>query len=348
MKTLYLHIGLGKTGTSYLQHVLAKNEKALLQQGVLYARSHTTRQAAKGEISSGNGKLLLETTTELEKLLYQHNNKEDIKKYALCFSTEYLAKNMLSAELHHNINYLAQINGFTKIRILLLVRNPIEHAASGYQQVCKRNTHKFKDVSVEGFFNQYEYAIRIANNALKFKEMTSFEVEYVVLNYSTIKHNLISALYQWLPLERVDLVSAVQRVNRSLTRSELALQKMLIEKLGEKHYIFSDFLSNQLPDIAPEIVYPSEQVQKALYQRLEPEINKLNQHIAKEHQLCQELFHKTPQLEQTLNMQQVQVLIEYLEKNNKQEQRVFSTIREGKFRWTRQAKISRLFKLLNI
>ncbi len=50
MKTLYLHIGIHKTGTTALQNVLRKNEKVLKNHGVLYPR--------KGCVGESNHSLL--------------------------------------------------------------------------------------------------------------------------------------------------------------------------------------------------------------------------------------------------------------------------------------------------
>jgi len=35
-KTVYLHIGLHKTGTTFLQNVLRANTEALAEQGIIY------------------------------------------------------------------------------------------------------------------------------------------------------------------------------------------------------------------------------------------------------------------------------------------------------------------------
>ena len=56
MKTLYLHIGLGKTGTSALQSWLSLNAERLSAQGIDYA--DTVPEVKYGESLSGNGSAL--------------------------------------------------------------------------------------------------------------------------------------------------------------------------------------------------------------------------------------------------------------------------------------------------
>ena len=57
MKEIILHIGHGKTGTSYLQSCLALNRQKLLDIGIDYPEFKTFEKAKRGEISSGNGYL---------------------------------------------------------------------------------------------------------------------------------------------------------------------------------------------------------------------------------------------------------------------------------------------------
>ena len=55
MRTLYLHIGLGKTGSSALQSWLSLNAELLSKQGIDYA--DLVPEVKYGESLSGNGTL---------------------------------------------------------------------------------------------------------------------------------------------------------------------------------------------------------------------------------------------------------------------------------------------------
>lgn len=58
MSVLYLHVGHGKTGSSYLQSALALSQDALRDNGIFYSLNEVGRRAAQGKITSGNGNLL--------------------------------------------------------------------------------------------------------------------------------------------------------------------------------------------------------------------------------------------------------------------------------------------------
>ena len=60
MRTLYLHIGHGKTGSSYIQSSLVLSRDALAAQGIAYPPYKTDAAAAAGGMSSGNGKPLFQ------------------------------------------------------------------------------------------------------------------------------------------------------------------------------------------------------------------------------------------------------------------------------------------------
>jgi hypothetical protein len=72
MKHLFLHIGLGKTGSSALQSWLSLNAETLSRQGIDYA--DLIPEAKHGEVSSGNGYALYRACVgqdfdEVEKLI---------------------------------------------------------------------------------------------------------------------------------------------------------------------------------------------------------------------------------------------------------------------------------------
>ena len=55
MKTVYLHCGAAKTGTSFLQTLFAKHSEDLISEGILYPFNKFVSGAEKGNITSGNG-----------------------------------------------------------------------------------------------------------------------------------------------------------------------------------------------------------------------------------------------------------------------------------------------------
>ena len=61
MKKLIVHVGHGKTGSSFLQSIFALNSDRMAQLGILYPEHISNAMARRGHITSGNGNILLET-----------------------------------------------------------------------------------------------------------------------------------------------------------------------------------------------------------------------------------------------------------------------------------------------
>lgn len=51
---MIVHVGHGKTGTSFLQSIFALNKEVLKEHGFHYPEHPSEKKAAKGLISSGN------------------------------------------------------------------------------------------------------------------------------------------------------------------------------------------------------------------------------------------------------------------------------------------------------
>ena len=69
MRTLFLHIGQGKTGSSFLLAAFAASADALLEAGIRYpADAGGHERAVSGGITSGNGVLLTEALADEERL----------------------------------------------------------------------------------------------------------------------------------------------------------------------------------------------------------------------------------------------------------------------------------------
>jgi len=85
---LYLHVGTNKTGSSFLQTVLAQKKNELINKGVYVPSSRWDSRMLKGKISPGNGHKLAKnlaaedkssTTKFLEDISRRANNKNAAK-----------------------------------------------------------------------------------------------------------------------------------------------------------------------------------------------------------------------------------------------------------------------------
>lgn len=65
-RKLWVHVGHGKTGSSFIQSVLATNAPLLKEHGILYPVHDSFESAKKGFISTGNGELLISDRMSFE------------------------------------------------------------------------------------------------------------------------------------------------------------------------------------------------------------------------------------------------------------------------------------------
>ena len=155
MKKLFLHIGLGKTGSSALQSWLSLNAEAFSKQGVDYA--DLVPQAKTGEVSSGNGYPLHNACVnqdfeEVERLLnttYFFNRRNHVA--------------LVSCELFQGLRMplLEKLNDtFIKcdidVTVIVYVRSIYEQLYSTYLQGIKRS-------SIAHRFGEYVSAISVEN-----------------------------------------------------------------------------------------------------------------------------------------------------------------------------------------
>ncbi|NQU32636.1 MAG: hypothetical protein HQ521_05325 [Bacteroidetes bacterium] len=282
MATLYLHIGHGKTGTSWIQSSLHLSTNQLLSYGIVYPERPDVNIINSNTITSGNTQELLKSKSIFESTLakYHPNNGN-----TLLFSSEFLFRQIINSNAEEFIEEVSSSNGFDKIKILLFIRNPISSAASVWQQRIKRmglhqlpltELHNNSEISFDKIFNVSKLLDRFSNLD---------SVELTVKNYSRCKNHLLEEVASWLgvPNETIQRPS-VSRINRSMTYSELFMQQRLNSILGPSGKLFSDPLCEQFPNITPSSILPPLDVQKAIWEKVSPTIEQINKLLPKAHQ----------------------------------------------------------------
>jgi hypothetical protein len=155
MKQLYLHIGLGKTGSSAIQSWLSLNVAALSDQGINYA--DLAPLAKQGATTSGNGHVLVRACRdnnfdEVERLITEIYFR-DAKNSTAIISSENLQdvrlpklRKVQEICQRHNIN----------ISVIAYIRSVYERAYSSYVQSVKRTsaTHEFSGEDVVSNFSR--------------------------------------------------------------------------------------------------------------------------------------------------------------------------------------------------
>ncbi len=184
-RTVFLHIGLGKTGTTYLQHYFQFNRLMLRQCGLVYPDAQDS--------FSGNGHLLTQS------FLQYKTNPELITNLDLCadcyfFSREHFARE-LSDPVHCEqfIDFLHCL-GFSRIHVMLFVRNPTDHCYSLWAQKVKARDEVR---SLRSFSSGYD-SLRIATKCLH--NLLSLRCNVKVLNYTLVSSDILAHMHEWLVL----------------------------------------------------------------------------------------------------------------------------------------------------
>jgi hypothetical protein len=242
-RTIYLHVGHGKTGSSFLQSCFAMSEETLQAANIHYPDLTNSFAAARaGRITAGNihsGKMPLGDA--IEKL-----DRGLPEEQAILFSHEELFEYMNGPAAKPILERVAAKQ--YDLRVLCFVRNPLDHAVSLYQQTVKRSGN-FKTFAE--FLDNY----RVPQEVLRFvRTMSAAGAKTTIYNYSKHKEKLTNILETWLGLS-CDALKKPDKlvVNRSVTNGELAFQIEFNKFLGSRAASFiSDPLCNNLPDIKSE------------------------------------------------------------------------------------------------
>ena len=189
---LAIHVGHGKTGTSFIQSVLAINAELLSSYGLNYpVYALEDGRAKQGLISSGNGMLITE-------------DKWQAKGPTLVSSEVLFERLLQDAALRQRIS-----SRHGRIKIILYTRDLFDYLISGWGQYIKRHNGvlAFNDYMLDGVAQGNYHVYPLVLEWIKLAEREQFEL--VIVNYSRHKSDLIeSFLLAALPSSASSMWSA--------------------------------------------------------------------------------------------------------------------------------------------
>ncbi len=276
MRTLYLHIGQGKTGTSYLQTALTLSRLALSENGIAYpVNPKAIERADNGLNSGGNGISfcnIFDAPSKAEDYIFP-------QKGNVLLSYEGLISRLLFEGSDELLGNICRANGFETVSMLVFCRNPVSHAVSSYRQLVKRSGMA---KPLDKYCETYNAPRQLSRFLDRYHDRThiNFTSKISILNYSICKKNLLTELAAWLSV-KTDVItpSKSTTVNRSLTLGELVFQRELNRYLGSKGQLLSDPLFENLLDIKPEKLLPSIDAQQGMMKRLRPYMDMVNKNM---------------------------------------------------------------------
>ncbi len=270
MKTIFLHIGHGKTGTSATQMVLGKHANLLLKCGIYYKEPKNAIAARLGKIRSGNvypqhpdwidKQILVSVEENCGFDIFLFSSEEMIGKYEeLC-------------------EFFLKYRSTYKFRLILAVRNPLGILASHYNQSVKAKGYFG---SIEDFEVGEMHLITAANALKKFEDI---EVGVFLINYSMVQRKITNKILMHLGLKFSDIEElnsdSTKIVNRSLSSHELKMIASANEFLGHEHgkSLAVEFIE-QMPDFAVEPLSISKEICDRHMDRIRDHFDYINERL---------------------------------------------------------------------
>lgn len=148
-KTLYIHIGSGKTGTTSIQYMLHENARSLLENGFLYQTTKDLREPNHHDYVS----------LPFDSGMWQRDKNKYIRLKQSFLESE--AKNLIiSTELVlgapvHYLEAIKHLFSEFEIKIVVYVRNQLSSLPSHFLQKQKDLSFDYKE-NINGFFEAYK------------------------------------------------------------------------------------------------------------------------------------------------------------------------------------------------
>lgn len=243
---LFLHFGIYKAGSSYLQYACATNKAFLKDQGYLFPDSLEDHKMIAGKISKGNAGNLSDDI----KLGRQEKVEQQISKWVKQASDEKLDKILISSEAM--VHQLASEDGvvlilkacyragITKVHAMGYFRELVDHAISTYKHRAKSG--RFPDFEY-WLKNHYETPEVLKKLSKVYK--SQLNIVWTFREFKKDSQYMIKVFFEdWLNIQIPDLPVKPQ-VNESLTLSEI----LLINKLKPLYPYVIDRIVEHLKDI---------------------------------------------------------------------------------------------------
>ena len=218
---LYIHFGIYKTGSSYLQYLCANSVLQLAKGGYYFPSSPYDKLMQNGIISPGNSGnlhdlLKQENIQAVSKLLMHWATAARQKKCEkVLISGESLVHNFTIREGLETLMSATKEAGFSKVKALGYVRDFVDHAISTYK-------HRGKSGKIRDFHhwvaNIYETPTVLANFVQLHKEIP---VDWTLRKFQKDSTFMAKSFFEdWLEILAPQL-DFQKRVNESVTVSEI-------------------------------------------------------------------------------------------------------------------------------
>ncbi len=315
-KIAYLHIGLHKTGSKWIQKIFSLNAPELHKHGIVYP-------LPEGEVGAShtfhtfntNAQQLFSAATPIQSIIGKEVTDQP---HSLLLSAEAMSKHLAKRRLEtpetfeQELHYLKHL-GFEEVHFLLLFRDPVERVVSQVNHKIKVSQLEtipdfeyYKTLALEGCF-------QLVLDLIEF--LQSYPAcKVTLLNYEAVKEDMITPLTKWLDLPAGTLKTPeLSRINRSLSYEEIfALIKIKGAARSVVPAIGFQWMT-KLPHVKAEKLYPSVSVQEMIWEMNAPYLDKINSFLPQQQQLNKKIYPAfTPPEKLTFLPEQLDILIQSL------------------------------------
>ena len=281
-KTIYLHIGHGKTGTTATQSAFSIAAEELKKIGLFYPVD-IIKSTKKNcfEITGGNWKF--DPNRSIRQQLQEHIDSNQN------FDTFILSSESLFWQIDTLLENKQEWEHQFDLKVILAVRDVEEMLSSEYQQRIKRHGEKRP---YEQFLRSRKYiSSHHKRAALVLKLLKTNNINIHAFNYSKNKLNISEVIFeamkasQQFPREKMEGMI----INRSLSQKELQFLTMINALYYEKYpwisTTLSDSLAKRLPNVQSQTCRLSPNSRKLLYETNDIFIEEINKFLDSKQEL---------------------------------------------------------------
>jgi translation initiation factor 2 beta subunit (eIF-2beta)/eIF-5 len=282
MRKIFLHIGLPKTGTSYLQSSFAINAIKYKEYGLIYNDYENNFNGAKlGDTTAGNALRLAKTL--------DNNIIKNIEPYVLTdffnsldnnydhlFSSEYLSVVSLASLK----NFINNFDKNFKFILIAFVRDPVENVISAYLQGLKSNKNDIESFNIlcVDFVSQIKR---------RFNLLIGLRQHIKLFNYDFKKYSLIHCLDNLIFSKLISIHPEKKIINPSLNYQKSEIVRLLNNfNINFKTEELDKYIYSSKTDIDQIKTFPiSKSLREKIYKDLSAEIKEINQMLPDDEQI---------------------------------------------------------------
>lgn len=248
--TLYIHFGIYKAGSSYLQYICANQREHLISKGIYFPKSKEDHKMQAGLISKGNADGLevamkSENDTEIKTILkewFVGGQSQNAK--AVLISAEALVHQLAISNRLTQILDSAKAVGFTEIKAMGFFRDLADHALSTYKHRAKSG----RIPDYKRWVSQVYETPELFENLSQVIAVNQ-NIEWTLRKFQKDSDFLKQAFFKdWLGIEVPDFQTR-PNVNESVTLSEVKIMNHLIKLYPN----VTDYFVNDLKAIPSQL-----------------------------------------------------------------------------------------------